>query len=370
MKIHIMNIKTYSTLILSLYSISFYSLAANYDVKIGENTKLETESFRLTVDNMSSRATSRSDWGSAIAILNTSGMPTNCNNNSYIGTTVIDGRRGYRIANGVILVITGSISGTQKAYASEYNMSTKPFNITLNWLSDSSNYSDSYNWNTSGGVCAFYLPQGTTTERAFISNSVYSDVNVTYYVYASSSATPGTYTIPTLRWGKHADGQTSRLFITTGKTVNIIRPRSCTVSTDNTITFPAVDITDAANGKALANKTGNFTITCDDTTNAPVNVEIQGTKGTDADAMALMMTGGGTAPAEVRGFIGPTISLSRICTARKSGSQGVVSFVPNAGLEKMPLKPGTHKYNWVLCSTGVYKTGKATGSAKMVVSWD
>lgn len=152
--------------------------------------------------------------------------------------------------------------------------------------------------------------------------------------------------------------------------INVIVPRTCTVSTDNTITFPPVDITDAVNGKALTNKTGDFTITCDDASNAPVTVEIQGPKGRYSDAMALTMTDGSDAPAEVRGFIGSDIPLNGQCNGRLDGYKGVVYFIPNANMEKIPLKPGTNKYNWVLCSKGEYKTGKATASAKMVVSWD
>lgn len=154
--------------------------------------------------------------------------------------------------------------------------------------------------------------------------------------------------------------------------INVIVPRTCTVSTDNTITFLPVDITDAVNGKALANKTGNFTVTCDDTTNAPVTVEIQGSKGRYTDAMKLTMTDGTNAPAEVRGFLGSDIPLGGECNGRLNGHNGVVYFVPNAGLEKISLKPGSYKYNWVLCSKSKdeYKTGEATGSAKMIVNWD
>lgn len=186
-------------------------------------------------------------------------------------------------------------------------------------------------------------------------------------IYVGPAAKLGTYQLPKLYWNViTATKQT----IFSGGTLIVNNPRVCTVSTDNTITFPAVDITDAVNAKALANKTGNFTVTCDDTTNAPVTVEMQGLKGRYTDTMALTMTDGTNAPAEIRGFIGSDIPLGGECNGRLNGYTGIVYFIPNAGLEKMPFKPGSYKYNWVLCSTGAYKTGKATGSAKMVVSWD
>lgn len=186
-------------------------------------------------------------------------------------------------------------------------------------------------------------------------------------IYVGPTAKLGTYQLPKLYWNVIA---ATKQTIFSGGTLIVNNPRVCTVSTDNTITFPAADITDAVNAKALANKTGNFTVTCDDTTNAPVTVEMQGLKGRYTDTMALTMTDGTNAPAEVRGFIGPDIPLGGECNGRLNGYTGIVYFVPNAGLEKMPFKPGSYKYNWVLCSTGAYKTGKATGSAKMVVNWD
>lgn len=370
MKTILLNIKMGTALILGLNTAPFYSFAADYNVNLGENTQIATQDLKLTVSNMTEKSTSNTSWGSAIAIMNQSFMPTNCDNSAYLGTVVVDGRRGYRIADGIILVIEGTITGTQKANASANDRSTKAFSIQLNWLSNSSNYTAAYDWSGWGGVCAFYLPQGTTTVRAFISNSVYSDIAAKYYIYASASAVPGTYQIPGLFWGKHADGQQTARFTTSGQTINVIRPRTCTVSTDNTITFPPVDVSDAKNNQVLANKTGNLTINCNDATNAPVTVEMQGTKGRYTDAMALTMKDGSDAPAEVRGFIGKDIPLTGQCNGRLDGYPGIVYFIPNGGLEKMKLTPGANKYNWVLCSKGQNKTGQATGSAKLILNWD
>lgn len=149
-----------------------------------------------------------------------------------------------------------------------------------------------------------------------------------------------------------------------------VKARECTVSTDNTITFPPVDVSDAQNNQALANKTGNLTVNCDDESNTPVTVEIQGPKGRYTDTMALTMKDGSDAPAEIRGFIGTDIPLTGQCNGRLDGYPGIVYFIPNAGLEKITLTPGANKYNWVLCSNGQNKTGQATGSAKLILNWD
>ncbi|HAE77677.1 hypothetical protein JC794_07340 [Morganella morganii] len=202
--------------------------------------------------------------------------------------------------------------------------------------------------------------------------TITSRVNTDIYIYIGPNAVLGnSYNIPEVRLAMQEHGTNSTSSNISGAMdITVRAPRICTVKTDNTITFPAVDITDAVNAKALANKAGNFAITCDDTTNAPVTVEMQGLKGRYTDTMALTMTDGTNAPAEIRGFIGSDIPLGGECNGSLNGYTGIVYFIPNAGLEKMPFKPGSYKYNWVLCSTGAYKTGKATGSAKMVVSWD
>lgn len=149
-----------------------------------------------------------------------------------------------------------------------------------------------------------------------------------------------------------------------------VRARECTISTDNLITFPPVDVSSGVNGRALANKSGNISIRCDDATNAPVSIEMQGDQGRFSDTLALKMSDGGTAPAEVRGFIGSNIPLGGECNGRLDRLKGVVYFTANAGMEKISLTPGTYQYNWVLCSTGGLKTGKATGVVRMVANWD
>ncbi|GAA0338198.1 hypothetical protein GCM10009131_16870 [Morganella psychrotolerans] len=192
------------------------------------------------------------------------------------------------------------------------------------------------------------------TLRLYIGPNATSGKKIISAVYAQVAPQTGAYNIK----------------ISDQMEINVIRPRNCTVSTDNTITFPPVDVSNAKNNQVLANKTGNLTVNCDDATNAPVTVEIQGPKGRYTDAMALTMKDGSDAPAEVRGFIGKDIPLTGQCNGRLDGYPGIVYFIPNAGLEKMKLTPGANKYNWVLCSKGQNKTGQATGSAKLILNWD
>ncbi|MEQ5033513.1 hypothetical protein ABN085_18710 [Morganella morganii] len=202
--------------------------------------------------------------------------------------------------------------------------------------------------------------------------TITSTVNSDIYIYIGPNAVVGkTYQLKPsyLVMSEHGVNQVMNM-LTGEMNITVKAPRICTVKTENTINFPPIDITNMATGKALANKTGNFTINCDDATNAPVNIEIQGRRGMYPYSMALTMTDGSNAPAEINGFIGSDIPLGGECNGQSARNNGVVYFEPNGGKEKIPLTPGTYKYNWVLCSTGKYNTGKATGSAKMVISWD
>lgn len=201
--------------------------------------------------------------------------------------------------------------------------------------------------------------------------SGYLDTDI--YIYVAPNAVVGqTYLAQPIYYTMSPDNkhsQATRQII--GKlNLKVVQARSCTVSTDNMITFPPVDITGIQNGYALANKTGNFSINCNDNSNTPVTVEFQGPKGRYTDTLALTMTDGSNAPAEIRGFVGPNIPLSKQCNGRLDGYPGVVYFVPNAGLEKQKIAPGNYNYNWVLCSNGGDKAGRASGSAKLILSWE
>lgn len=267
---------------------------------------------------------------------------------------------GLVLADDVILGFSGT------GYNSPYTYRGNGNTIYGEWAVNASTGKTTY-----GGAakaCSLNSWGGYEVGQLNVDGTGTARVSGNLIAYAGPKAQPGSYPVSLILVTGDFQNKNTQVF---NNTILVEKPlRKCTVSTDNTITFPAVDITDAVNAKALANKAGNFTITCDDTTNAPVTVEMQGLKGRYTDTMALTMTDGTNAPAEVRGFIGSDIPLGGECNGRLNGYTGIVYFIPNAGLEKMPFKPGSYKYNWVLCSTGAYKTGKATGSAKMVVSWD
>ncbi|HGN1706716.1 TPA: hypothetical protein ACKRTE_002602 [Providencia rettgeri] len=261
---------------------------------------------------------------------------------------------GIRLANDVLLVFSGQATGAL------------------------GNYSGSGTWSAQGEFVSSSLPNqsvnwcaAATASTNYTANNSYANFNGKVFLYVGKNARPGTVMIPQILLFKGFRNAVSaqRTLVSTSA-VQIFQPRKCTVNTDNTIIFPPVDVTSTVDGQVLANKTGNLTINCNDTSNAPVTVEIQGPRGRYTDSMALTMTDGTNAPAEVRGFIGKDIPLTGQCNGRLEGYPGVVFFVPNGGLEKKSLNPGTNNYNWVLCSMGIYKTGQAKATAKMIVSWD
>ncbi|MGG4610028.1 hypothetical protein [Providencia sp. Me31A] len=261
---------------------------------------------------------------------------------------------GIRLADDVLLVLSGKATGVLGSYSGSGTWSEQGDFVS------SSLPSQSVSW------CA-----AATASTNYTASNSSANFNGKVSLYVGKNARPGTVTIPNILLFKgFANAVAARRTLVSTSTVQIFQPRKCTVNTDNTIIFPPVDVTSTVDGQVLANKTGNLTINCNDTSNAPVTVEIQGPRGRYTDSMALTMTDGTNAPAEVRGFIGTGIPLTGQCNGRLEGHYGVVFFVPNGGLEKKSLKPGTNNYNWVLCSMGIYKTGQAKATAKMIVSWD
>lgn len=283
-----------------------------------------------------------------------------CDMGLNVGLSSDNSVRGLVIAPDILLTFSGDAKSSVATPSYQSSWTATDGNVRFN----RGNY-------PSGGYMSYGVTGGTlsciSTLGYWQATNSTASFNGKITIYVGPAAELGTYQLPKLYWNViNATKQT----IFSGGTLIVNNPRVCTVSTDNTITFPPVDITYPDDSTAMANKAGNFAVTCDDTTNAPVTVEIQGLKGRYTDTMALTMTDGTNAPAEIRGFIGSDIPLGGECNGRLNGHNGIVYFVPNSGLEKISLKPGTHKYNWVLCPNGQKNTGKASGSATMVVSWD
>lgn len=272
---------------------------------------------------------------------------------------------GIRIAPDIIVGLTGTATGEYTTERNSYTMKTATGIWESNGVFDKSaaDTAPNYTWcgGYSNGNSQIYYKANVKYNTKFTGS---------WFIYVGPNAKPGTYNLDKILLTRGTFNLVSPVVLINAGNITYKNPRSCTVSTDNTITFPPVDVSDAQNNQALANKTGNFSVQCDDDSNAPVTVEIQGPKGRYSDTMALTMKDGSDAPAEIRGFIGKDIPLTGQCNGRLDGHPGVVYFIPNTGLEKMKLTTGANKYNWVLCSTGKNKTGQATGSAKLVLNWD
>ncbi len=269
---------------------------------------------------------------------------------------------GIKYSNDIIIGFEGSIG----ASFIPHNGTAR---VTGSWISSVS--SNKVQQQSQSKSCPNYISGGffDTSQGvlypSYDTNAYISEINGEVILYAGPLAKTGTQT--EVKAYISYPNSHQEIFLSQ---VKITTPRECTVSTDNTITFPPADVSDVKDGQVLTNKTGNLTVNCNDATNAPVTVEIQGPKGRYSDAMALTMQDGSDAPAEVRGFIGKDIPLTGQCNGRLDGYPGIVYFIPNAGMEKMTLTPGANKYNWVLCSKGQNKTGQATGSAKLILNWD
>ncbi|WP_025155094.1 spore coat protein U domain-containing protein [Morganella morganii] len=348
---HMNKIKYYIFITLSLSHLSY---ADNITlISPGEMKK-----FPIIINENAKSGNYNNDvnWFGTLSKVDTSRLSISCDKNIDPSGWSSDHKVfGLKYDNDIIISFDGSIGGVAGNDVLTYSGSwiMTPYSDQIN----QQNYSKSCSTYKLGGFMNIYQP----TNKAFVTKQI--NGSVILYVGPQAIINSDTNINAYITY----PGIVVPIF---SSVVRVTSPRECTVSTDNTITFPQVDVTNEINSHPMTNKSGNLTITCNDTSNAPVNIEIQGKKGRYSDTMALTMSDGDNAPAEVRGFIGTDIPLNGQCNGRNDGYKGVVHFVPNGGLEKLSLKPGTNKYNWVLCSTGEYKTGKATGSAKMIISWD
>ncbi|OBU05178.1 hypothetical protein AYY18_08860 [Morganella psychrotolerans] len=342
-----------SLLMISTTCFSAYTIRPGSQVQIPVNVTQQNRNYQGGLGT-----TDAAIWGAIIPV----GESMKCAKlNGYsFGWSSDNKIYGLVLADDVILGFTGT--GYNSPYAYYGNGSTIYGSWSVNASTGKTTYSDAAkacNQNGWGGYAV-----GTMN----IDGSGTARVNGNLIAYAGPKAGPGSYPVSLILVTGDFQNKNTQVF---NNTIIVDKPlRNCTVSTDNTITFQPVDVSDAQNSQALANKTGNLTVNCDDTSNTPVTVEIQGPKGRYSDAMALTMKDGSDAPAEVRGFIGTDIPLTGQCNGRLDGYPGIVYFIPNAGMEKMQLTPGVNKYNWVLCSKGQNKTGQATGSAKLILNWD
>lgn len=313
-----------------------------------------TETITVTKPGTSDYTSDRT-WATFFGIGKYQYYMWDCRRNTELnlGTSSNGLYTGIKLSEDVILFLTGTATGKIGSYSGNGTWSENGV------YSSNSTPNSSYSW------C------GAVKRVTAFSQGDYSTFSGKISLYIGPNAKLGMVNVPDIWLFKGLkNAEDVRTLLMSASSIEIVPPRSCTVSTDNTITFPPVDVSDAKNSQALANKTGNLTVNCDDTSNTPVTVEIQGPKGRYSDAMALTTKDGSDAPAEVRGFIGTDIPLTGQCNGRLDGYPGIVYFIPNAGMEKMQLTPGVNKYNWVLCSKGQNKTGQATGSAKLILNWD
>lgn len=89
----------------------------------------------------------------------------------------------------------------------------------------------------------------------------------------------------------------------------------------------------------------------------------------------LMMYGGATAPAEIRGFIGGNaIPTTEQCDGQNAGNPNVIQFSSSSN-QRLPLGNLTAglnaiAYNFTLCATGAFAARRATAQATVNITWE
>ncbi|WP_433587309.1 hypothetical protein [Providencia alcalifaciens] len=294
---------------------------------------------------------------------------------NYPTFTTIDGYSGLKIAEGILLIIDGAVTGTTKATTN--SNATKNFTISFNGSSGIP-YSLTNTLNIlSTGLCSSGVVPPSDNQYTGASS-----VNVRYSLYISPSASAGTYVIPNYYWRKESGSVASKIFTISNSTITIEKPMMCTINTPPKIDFGKVNIWEWEGntsgtpggkfGDVLGVVEGNFTINCtgDGNTRASATLTLDGAKGRYTDDLKVTMDATGEeAPASVRVTIK---DLSPPCST--GVSWGPVSGKPNANVVKLgDLVPGTSQvpYRFSLCSTGQgFKSGAASASATVTIDWE
>ena len=295
---------------------------------------------------------------------------------NYPTFTTIDGYSGLKIAEGILLIIDGAVTGTTKATTN--SNATKNFTISFNGSSGIP-YSLTNTLNIlSTGLCSSGVVPPSDNQYTGASS-----VNVRYSLYISPSASAGTYVIPNYYWRKESGSVASKIFTISNSTITIEKPMMCTINTPPKIDFGKVNIwewegntsgTPGGNRKdVLGSIDGNFTINCTGSADAhtPAKLTLNGTTQTYSNDLKMTMDATGeVAPATVRASIKSIIApCSSGGTSFGSGGNTPPSNEVNLG--ELTVGQNLIPYRFSLCALGQgFKSGAASASATVTIDWE
>ncbi|MBG5884703.1 hypothetical protein I4990_17320 [Providencia alcalifaciens] len=295
---------------------------------------------------------------------------------NYPTFTTIDGYSGLKIAEGILLIIDGAVTGTTKATTN--SNATKNFTISFNG-SGGVPYSLTNTLNIlSTGLCSSGVVPPSDNQYTGASS-----VNVRYSLYISPSASAGTYVIPDYYWRKESGSIASKIFTISNSTITIEKPMMCTINTPPKIDFGKVNVWDwggntsgtpGGNRKdVLGVADGNFMINCtgDNGAHSPAKLTLKGnTQGYANDLKMTMNATGEVAPATVRASIK---SIKSACSSDGIYFDPSTNPEPGNVVDLGGLTVGSHQvpYRFSLCALGEgFKIGAASATATVTIDWE
>ncbi|HHR5883443.1 TPA: hypothetical protein ACS7XF_003437 [Providencia alcalifaciens] len=295
---------------------------------------------------------------------------------NYPTFTTIDGYSGLKIAEGILLIIDGAVTGTTKATTD--SKATKNFTISLNGSSGVPyNVTNTLNI-LSTGLCSSGVAPPSDNQYTGASS-----VNVRYSLYISPLASSGTYVIPDYYWRKESGSTASKIFTISNSTITIEKPMMCTINTPPKIDFGKVNIWDwegntsgtpGGNRKdVLGVVDGNFSINCtgDNNVATPAKLTLKGADHNYANDLKMTMDATGeVAPATVRASIK---SIYAACSSNGISFSRSTNPEPANEVDLGGLTAGSHQvpYRFSLCALGEgFKIGAASATATVTIDWE
>lgn len=313
----------------------------------------------------------------------------NCETNNTGGVLVSRGRYnwgsaggyyGIQLAPDIILSLQGSAHFDGKSSMREYlrlkwyfYYNSPPATNGSYYYSTGSQVIDRFeNYEANSGDAYFRAYPSLPHKHSIM--TIYSETKIAMQLYVGPNATPGTYYLPTLSFQYGCGNNNTPVLAPSTITVKK-RELACSISPPNVIDFGSIAIRGRSDGEVLGVRNGHLNVSCNDQghSRATGTVSVTGEKGRYTNTLKMGLSGAsGDAPAEIRGFIGPSIPQTGICDGNANHT-GWIQFTNAAQhISIGTLKTGNNSipYSFSLCATGAKNGGKASATATINLFWD
>lgn len=284
-----------------------------------------------------------------------------CNMDSMVPDT-LNGYRGVRIRPGVLLIYTGTVSGTNRLSTTE---GSRTEFYTGTWDSHG-NLAGSIAANNPGASC---VGTAKSSDIPSLSPNSTASANITYGVYVAPGTPATTYSGGVLYFVKGAGGLDTRAQAKMTFPPITVVPTACTLTTAVRVAFGPV-----VPGDAPPSYVTDLLVACTKRSGAPAVTAsvVVSPVGSDAGGVTtLRLTDGrGGVSGDIRGFLGDAAPgesgcLDKPSSVRMDGTPTEILTLSQAASSASTSKP----LIWVLCPRPDASPGVATATASIEVNW-